>query len=233
LDKPTKANLFFLLGLRDEIEHHICIGLDERLSARYLACCLNFQAAITELFGARYSLEAYGTVTLQFSRLLLQPSEEVTAMPLPTAVARYIEDFDDSLPDDDFKSPKFAVRLIFTQKLVNHRGQADKVIDFVAPNSAIGEAINKQYVVLKPVEKPKWREGEVVAMMREQGHIRFGRHHHRQLWKRLDGKDPKFSYCVELGGQWFWYENWLDVVRKECEEHPKDYGPLHEMGLTA
>jgi len=233
LDKPTKANLFFLLGLRDEIEHHVCIGLDERLSARYLACCLNFQAAITDLFGKKHSLEKLAAVTLQFSSVLLEPSSDLTPAPLPAAVTKYIEEFDEALPDEDFNSPRFAFRLIFTQKLVNHKGQADKVIEFVAPDSVIGEAINKQYYVLKPVEKPKWRASEVVAMMKDEGHARFSMYQHTRLWKAKDAKSPKFNYGVELGGQWFWYENWVQAAREECEAHPELYGPPTEMGLTA
>ena len=231
LDKPTTANLFFLLGLRDEIEHRVCFGLDERLSPRYLACCLNYQAAVTDLFGEKHSVEKYAAVTLQFSSTLLQPSDDVTAAPLPAGIAKYIQDFDDSLSDSDFNSPKFAVRLIFTQKVVNHKGQADKVIEFVAPDSIIGKAIAKQQWVLKTEEKPKFRAKEVIAKMQEEGYPRFGKYQHTRLWKAKDGKHKKHGYCIELGGQWFWYENWLDVVRKECAAHPELYGPL--VGLTA
>ncbi len=41
LDREMKLNLRFLIGLRNEIEHHRSTGIDERFSGRYLACCLN------------------------------------------------------------------------------------------------------------------------------------------------------------------------------------------------
>lgn len=42
LDKNTKNNLEFLIGLRNQIEHKKATGLDSYLSARYQACALNF-----------------------------------------------------------------------------------------------------------------------------------------------------------------------------------------------
>lgn len=233
VDKPTKQNLFFLIGLRHEIEHQLCLGLDERMSARYFACCLNYEVALTELFGVKESVAGHLAVSLQFTERLLEPPEDTTAAALPAPVARYIQEFDASLDDDDFNSPKFAVRLLFTRKLVNHKGQADTVIEFVAADSDVGTAINKQYWVIKDVEKPKRRAGEVVAMMKGEGHVRFSLHHHTNLWKAKDAKNPQKNYCVELGGQWFWYDNWVDVVRKECEKHPELYGPLPDLGMTA
>lgn len=232
-DKATKQNLFFLIGLRHEIEHQLCLGLDEHLSARYFACCLNYEATITKLFGEKHTVAPFMRATLQFSPALVQPSDEVTESALPASVTKYIQDFDDSLAEEDFNSPHFAVRLIFTQKQVNHPGQADKVIEFVAPDAVIGAAINKQHWVVKAVEKPKWRAGEVVAMMRAEGHVRFGPHQHVLLWKKLDGKNHKRNYCIELGGQWFWYENWVKVVREECKKHPELYGPQPDVRLTA
>ena len=224
VDSATKQNLFFLIGLSHEIEHQLCLGLDEHLSARYFACCLNYEAAITKLFGESHAVAPDLRATLQFSPVLLQPSDEVTETALPASVANYVQEFDDSLEEGDFNSQEYAVRLIFTQKQVNHPGQADKVIEFVAPDTEIGAAVNKQHWVLKQVEKRKLRGGEIVAMMRDEGYEQFTQHQHTQLWKKLDGKNPKYNYCVQLGGQWFWYENWVKLVRQECESHPQRYG---------
>ena len=40
LDQPTKVNLRFLIGLRNEIEHHQSAGTDQRFS-RALSCVLS------------------------------------------------------------------------------------------------------------------------------------------------------------------------------------------------
>ena len=43
LDRGTALNLAFLIGLRDEIEHHRPPHLDDHMSGRYLACALNYE----------------------------------------------------------------------------------------------------------------------------------------------------------------------------------------------
>jgi hypothetical protein len=51
IDNITKANLKFLIGLRHEIEHQMTTKIDEYLSARFQACCLNYNDFIKQLFG--------------------------------------------------------------------------------------------------------------------------------------------------------------------------------------
>jgi hypothetical protein len=57
LDEPTKANLRFLIGIRHEIEHQMTRRIDDTISAKLQACCLNFNRALKELVGERYGLE--------------------------------------------------------------------------------------------------------------------------------------------------------------------------------
>lgn len=49
LDKNTKNNLEFLVGLRNQVEHKKASGLDSYMSARYQACALNFNYYIEEI----------------------------------------------------------------------------------------------------------------------------------------------------------------------------------------
>lgn len=50
IDKVTKSNLLFLIGLRHEIEHQMTTIIDDYLSARFQACCLNYNEYIKQLF---------------------------------------------------------------------------------------------------------------------------------------------------------------------------------------
>ncbi len=50
IDKDTANNLRFLIGLRHEIEHQMTTRIDDILSARFQACCLNYNDYIKELF---------------------------------------------------------------------------------------------------------------------------------------------------------------------------------------
>ena len=225
LDSPTKSNLRFLIGLRHEIEHHQSAGADERFSGRYLACCLNYERYISELFGSKYSLADNAAFTLQFRDLTALQDPEVPFVSLPSNVARYIQEFESSLEETDFQSPHFSYRTIFVRKLVNHRGQADRVIEFIGADSDLAKDIESQYWVLKPIEKAKYTATEIVNMMKAEGCSEFGLPQHTRLWQRLAGKDPAKGYGYELGGRWFWYDSWVVVVRNHCSDTYDDYKP--------
>lgn len=34
-----------------------------------------------------------------------------------------------------------------------------------------------------------------------------------------DAKNKKYNYGVKVSKQWYWYENWLDVVRDYCQKN--------------
>ena len=225
LDSATKNNLRFLIGLRHEIEHHKSAGLDEHLSGRYLACCLNYERVITELFGERHSLGNALTFTLQFRDITKVPVSEELQHALPSNVAKYLQEFDTVLPDDDYQSPYYAYRLLFIQKLTNRKGQTDRAIEFISADSPLAKTIDRDYWVLKEVERKKYRPSDIVRMMSEEGYRDFGMHDHTQLWKRLDAKNPGKGYGTEVvPGQWLWYDRWVEVVRKHCRENRESSG---------
>ena len=221
LNGPTKQNLRFLIGLRHEIEHHRSTGDGERFSERYLACCLNYERYICELFGEQQSLGENVAFTLQFrdfTALTTPNSTEEDLVPLPSNVAKYLQEFDAELSDEEFKSPYFRRRFLFTPLVTSKKAQADKVIEFIPADSELGESINAshQQVFLKEVERLKYLPGEIVELMREEGYAGFNMRHHTLLWKKLDAKNPGKGYGVQVSKTWYWYDRWVDEVRKQC-----------------
>lgn len=225
LDAPTKHNLRFLIGLRHEIEHHGSAGADERFSGRYLACCLNYERYICDLFGEKNSLGTATAFTLQFRDLNATDVSAEALTPLPSNVAKYLQEFDADLSDEEMASPHFRRRFLFVPVVTNKKAQADAVIEFVPPNSDLGLAIKEKYqqVILREVERPKRLPSQVVALMREEGYIGFNLHHHAELWKRLDGKNPGKGYGVLIANTWYWYERWVDIVQQHCLENKELY----------
>jgi len=69
IDKDTANNLRFLIGLRHEIEHQMTSRIDDILSARFQACCLNFNEYIKKLFGDANGIEKHLSFSLQFSTI--------------------------------------------------------------------------------------------------------------------------------------------------------------------
>lgn len=225
LDGPTKSNLHFLIGLRHEIEHHGSAGCDQRFSARYLACCLNYERYICQLFGSRFSLGEAAAFTLQFRDLTALATSEEVVEPLPSNVARFVQDFDAEVPDTEISSPYFRRRFLFVPIVTNKKAQADEVIEFVPADSELAKSIGEEYerILLKEVEKPKHLPSEIVNLMGEEGYTEFKMHHHTDLWKKLDAKNPSKGYGVMVADKWYWYDRWVDEVRKHCAANADKY----------
>jgi hypothetical protein len=224
VDNNAKNNLKFLIGLRHEIEHQMTLRLDNYLSGRYQACCLNYNAYVKNLFGQQYGLDSHLTYSLQLVGLSREQAEVMAhAEEIPEQVKAYIADFDGRLTEEEFNSPRYSYRLLFMQKQVGKVGQADEVIEFISPASEFAQQIGRQYWVQKPVEKPKYLRKTILKLMHDEGYVGFGPHQHTTLWKSLDAKNPAAGYGVDLDGSWYWYERWLDAVRQHCRDNAERY----------
>lgn len=219
IPKGAVRNLEFLLELRHEIEHRSTNRIDEALSAKLQACCLNFNDAIKNLFGAQYGLERRLPIALQFvtfaadQRALLKKGTN-----LPGHIESFIDAFEHGLSDKEYDDPAYAYRVAFVQKAANRASSADVAIEFVKGDSDEGRKINR--VLLKEVDKRRYTATRVCEMMQEEGFPKFNMNAHTKLWKKLDAKNPAHGYGREgdYKGHWVWYDKWIDRVRAHCQE---------------
>jgi hypothetical protein len=225
IDHDTKNNLRFLIGLRHEIEHQMTLVLDDYLSGRYQACALNFNAYLKTLFGTRHALDPHLTYTIQFVELTADQFKQAeTPELLPPNLRAYINAFDSALSHDEYNSPRYSYRLLFKKKLVNRPGQADKVIEFIDPNSELAKTIDKEYWVKKEVERPKFLAKHVVAEVRKAGFAKFRINpEHLHMWKSEDAKNPAKGYGADVAGTWYWYESWVKRCIELCKSAGDEY----------
>lgn len=225
IDKDTANNLRFLIGLRHEIERQMTSRIDDVLSARFQACCLNYNEYIKKLFGKENAIEKHLSFSLQFSTISAEQRELLEEQPgLPANIQGYIQEFDTSLSDEEYANPHYAYRILFVPKTANRKGQADRVIEFVKSDSPLAEAVNKEYAVIKETEKKKYLPKQVVDLMKAEGYPRFSIHYHTQLWQSQDAKNPAKGYGTLVAGKvWHWYERWVDVVRQHCRDSGEKY----------
>ena len=158
IDADTTNNLLFLIGLRHEIEHQMTRSLDNYLSGRYQACALNFNHYMKDLFGDRYGIDDHLMFSIQFMKLseeqILGSKPEAD---IPEHLRTYIAEFDAGLTEGQRNSENYVIRLVFQPKLVNRPGQADKIINFVKPESAFPlKGDGRLYVTTKEVERVKF-----------------------------------------------------------------------------
>ncbi len=143
LDRDTTNNLKFLVGLRNQIEHKRASELDTFLSGRYQACALNYNYYLQNLFGEKYALDEYLTYSIQFAEMSFQQAEAIveSESAIPKKVRSYIAQFDNTLSEEECNSDRYSYRILFTRKLTSKPGQADRVIEFIDPNSDLAPAI--------------------------------------------------------------------------------------------
>ena len=207
----------FLIGLRNQIEHRKANGLDSYLSARYQACALNFNYYLKKLHGKRFGLDQNLALSLQFAELdysqskLIKDKEKL----IPQNIISYVADFDSKLSDTEIKSDRFAYRLLFTKVVAKRKGQADRVIEFIDPKSALADNISKEYWVKEETEKPKFSARQVVQKVQDAGFKDFGIYQHVLCWRKYDGKNPKKGFGTTVVKTWCWYQNWIDYIINE------------------
>lgn len=222
IEQGAKQNLLLLLEIRHEIEHRSTSRIDDALSAKLQACCLNFNDAIKSLFGAQYALERRLPIALQF--VTFSPDQRAIlkkAGSLPRHVETTVDAFEQNLTPEQKADPRFAFRVFMVHKTANRASGADLAVELVPPGSDVAEKFN---IALKEVEKRKYLPSEIVATIRGEGWDRFTMDSHTKLWKRLSAKDPAKGYgAIAVGQQWCWYDTWLNRVREECEHNPDTY----------
>ena len=230
IERGAKDNLAFLLELRHEIEHRSTSRVDDAVSAKLQACCINFNDAIKTLFGAQYALERRLPIALQF--VTFSPDQRALlkkAGTLPRHIETMMDEFESHLTPEQQGDPRFALRVFMVPKVANRAPSADLAVELVLPGSEVAEKFN---IALKEVEKKKYLPGEIVKNMKAEGWDRFTMDSHTKLWKRLGAKDPAKGYgAVAVGKTWCWYETWLNRVREECQQHPDRYRTPPVIGL--
>ncbi|HEX8193513.1 MAG TPA: DUF3644 domain-containing protein [Allosphingosinicella sp.] len=218
-----RNNLSYLLELRHEIEHRSTNRqLDDALSAKLQACCINFNDALVEWFGSRFALDRRLSLALQFRSLDPEQTAQLRRANLPQNISTVMDAFEAQLTPEQYADPRYAYRVALVPRSANRASSADHVVEFVRGDTEAAEEINR--VLLREVERRKYRPGEVVMAMRAEGYRAFNMHQHTQLWRRLDGKNPAHAFGTLVAGTWYWYEAWLRRVREECAANPGLYG---------
>jgi hypothetical protein len=226
VDRDAANNLRFLIGVRHEIEHQMTTRIDASFSAKFQACCLNYNDHIRKFFGDEHAIDKHLSFSLQFSSISKDQVAQLEAQPsLPAHIKSFVEGFEGRLTDEEFNSPKFAYRVLFVAKTANRKGQADEVIEFVKAGSELAKKVNQKYAIIKETERTKLRPKSIVETMKKEGFTNFNMHHHTLLWQEKDAKNPAKGFGTSVEGSWFWYEPWLDQVREYCKAKAQQFKP--------
>lgn len=219
LDRGTVLNLKFLIGIRHEIEHQRTDKIDDYIGAKLQACALNYNRELVKLFGEKHSIQSQLSLAIQLTPLDPVQEEQLRkeADNLKYSnIINFVTEFEAQLSEEELKLQSYAYRVVYVPISVNRANQADKAVEFIKADSE--DAKNVEKVLIRGVEKPKYLPGQIVKIMNDEGYKSFSMHYHTKLWQSKDARNPKHNYGVFVAKQWYWYENWLDIVRKYCED---------------
>ena len=216
LEKGVVNNLKFLTEIRHEIEHRSTKKIDDALSAKLQACCINFNDTIKALFGKEFALEKRLPIALQFVTFDGAQRASLIGVDLPEHIAAAMDSFHNGLTEDEQKDPKFRYRVAFVPKVSGKASKSDLAVEFVKPGTPEAEAAER--VLLKEVERPKFIPSAIVAKVRAAGYPAFNMHDHTLLARQLDARKPAKGYGVPVANTWYWYDNWLEKVIEKLAE---------------
>jgi hypothetical protein len=216
LEKGVVNNLKFLIEIRNEIEHRSTSRIDDALSAKLQACCLNFNDAIKTLFGRQFALEKRLPIALQFVTFDGVQRKSLLGADLPANISTAMENFHNALTEEEQKDPKFRFRVAFVPKLSGKPAKSDIAVEFIKAGSPEADAVER--VLLKETERPKFLPSQIVAKVREAGYHLFNMHDHTKLAEQLDARNPAKGYGVKVANTWYWYEGWLQKVLEKMAE---------------
>jgi hypothetical protein len=194
------------------------------VSTQLQACCINFNDIIKAKFGAaEYGLERRLPIALQFMTFSSdQRAVLKRAANLPRNIETMMDAFSKRLTPEELTDPHYAFRVNFVPVLANRPAGADQVIEFVKPAPGQTGAIT----IIKAVDRPKYRAGQIVQMMKDEGYPDFIVSKHTDLWKASRAKDPRLDFGSAVFGnkEWGWNERWLGHVREHCAKNSERYG---------
>jgi hypothetical protein len=222
LDKAVKSNLKFLIEIRHEIEHQMTSKIDNFISAKFQACCINYNDTIKKLFGSDTGLDKTIPIALQlFSFGENQINQMKDISDLPKNLIDFVADFENELEEKN--DPRYSYRVIYLRDNANHKNQADIAYKFIDENSAEGQEI--QNVLVKERKYSKLMERQVVEEVQKKGYVNFKNYDHQLFWKTKwkdvatrNNEAKKYGELV-MKNIWLWYkETWLNEVLNYCKE---------------
>lgn len=177
----VRNNLRSLKTIRDDVEHQLLGQIDVKWQGLFQACCLNFERAITDLFGQKLSLANELSVALQFSKMDIGQLSALNPYELPANIkatdARLIE----GMSDEQIRDLEYQFTVVYT---LTATSKTNANMQFIRPESAEGADIQNILVKYKSGDELyPYKPSEIPKIVEEATQERFTTHNHTQAWK--------------------------------------------------
>jgi hypothetical protein len=203
-----KANLKYLIAIRNAIEHRSADDINDALQPKIQANALNFLKYAKEKFGTKYDFSNDLAFAIQLQALTMKSANALKgAAPVAKAVAAVNALLEAPMTQAEFNDPAYSFRVYVVPKVTNNAKKADQAVIYSPTGSDVEMAI-------KLVERPKYRMTEAIKKLLDDEGIAVSSYKFQQAWKLHDLKNPAKGLAVQLGCQWFWYQEGVDRIKE-------------------
>lgn len=239
---PIRQNVAFFMGIRDKIEHRFENALSPMIAGKCQAYVLNYEETLVHRFGKRHGLAHQ----LRFPIFLSTLTEDAvsvlkqTYQRLPKRLTRYVEAFDQGLPDEVRDDPRYEFRITLLPQ-TGPASKSDVAMRFVRWDDLTEEQrakLNRMQTIIRekriPVAAKDFLKPSAVARRVEQelgvhfnvssDHAKAWRYYEvRPAWGDEHPERTKSDFCVydEPHGDWVYTEAWVKFLVKELRKRAR------------
>lgn len=227
LTKACKQNLTALKEIRDVVEHRIIGPFDLKRLPLFQSNCLNFEKALTDLFGQRLTLGRELGYTLQFAKLSTEEIATLQGFDLPQHIAALDATLAANLGEGDAENLEYQFKVIYT---LTNATKNKAHFQFVQPDSAEGKEIQNVLIKYKPADDI-WplKPGTVIKLVKAESGRNFTNDKHQRAWKmhkarpKTKAADPaatekKFCVYHPPYKSYTYSQAWVDFLVEQIKD---------------
>ncbi|MBE1526852.1 hypothetical protein GGC65_001308 [Sphingopyxis sp. OAS728] len=230
LSKGIRDNLRALKILRDDVEHKLLGRGDSKWLGLFQACCLNFDKAMCELFGAQLTLSHDLAFALQFAKLNFDQATTLNQYEIPEAIDAIDARLREGMTESQIADLEYQFRVIYTLDAVT---KSRAHFQFVQPHSTEGKDIRNVLVQHKLADHLyPHRPGDVIKKVAEMTGVVFTQYNHTQAWRKFEVRprtgaaqpeNTNRDYCIyhAAHGDYTFSDQWVQKLAEECGDEQR------------
>lgn len=226
LSRGMKNNLRAMKIIRDDVEHALLRRSDLKWSPLFQACCLNFDTAISKIFGEKLSLKKELSFALQFAKLDIEQINSFQNFDIPENINALDARLRQGLSEADIADLEYQLQVIYT---LDNASKSKAAIKFIKPDSE--EAKDVKNVLLKykiADEEYPFKPTAVVRTVSNRTQKKFLLSNHTQAWHLYKVRPKKGSnrptetnkdFCIyhQAHDDYTYSEKWISYLCEKVE----------------
>lgn len=226
VESAEKANILFLIGLRNIIEHRGLPAIDLLTFGECQAAINNFENLIVKEFGEENALMINLALAMQLTRTTQQAQIDAIKQFQTenfNVVKNFMDDYKNELSDDIIQSQQYRLRALLVPLVGKNAKQSDLAIEFINVNNLSEDEI-QQYesgiAFIKNVENQFKLKPKVVVSLVKKKEKSFNITTHTKFWKYYEARpienDKKFKgkFCGYIEGfdGYLYCQEWVRFI---------------------